>query len=109
MQEKSGGVTVEMLNCGLAELDVQDKRLNEFYRVLMAGLPGKDKSALRASQRDWPKSFAIAKGFVENLIQHKFYDLQMGRQQEPKASANSQAPETPAMLAREVPEPALSR
>lgn len=55
-QEKSGGVTVEMLNCASAEFDVQDKRLNEFYRVLMAGLPGKDKSALRASQRDWLKS-----------------------------------------------------
>ncbi len=45
-----------MLNCASAEFDVQDKRLNEFYRVLMAGLPGKDKSALRASQRDWLKS-----------------------------------------------------
>ncbi|MGM9427956.1 lysozyme inhibitor LprI family protein [Hydrogenophaga sp. MI9] len=79
--DKSGGVTVEMLNCGSAELDVQDKRLNESYRALMAALPGKDKAALKASQRDWLKSrkstcdfhAKVADGSMVSLIVQSCY------------------------------------
>lgn len=79
--DKSGGVTVEMLNCGGAELDVQDKRLNESYRALMAALPGKDKPALKTSQRDWLKSrkstcdfhSKVADGSMTSLIVQSCY------------------------------------
>ena len=33
--DKSGGVTVEMLNCIAAEIDVQDARLNQAYVMVM--------------------------------------------------------------------------
>lgn len=54
--EKSGGVTVEMLDCSNAEHELQDKKLNDTYKALMAVLSKKDVEALRASQRDWLKA-----------------------------------------------------
>lgn len=54
--EKSGGVTVEMLDCSHAEYEFQDKKLNDTYRALVAVLSKKDGAALRTSQRDWLKA-----------------------------------------------------
>ncbi|WP_157182167.1 lysozyme inhibitor LprI family protein [Methylobacterium sp. WSM2598] len=51
--EKSGGVTSEMLDCGSAEADRQDKKLNAIYKQLMDRASEKQKSELRQSQRDW--------------------------------------------------------
>lgn len=54
--DKSGGVTVEMLNCTQTEYELQDKQLNGAYKALMAALRKKEVSALRTSQRDWLKA-----------------------------------------------------
>ncbi len=51
--EKSGGVTLEMLNCIQAETERQDDRLNAVYKKLMAGLSKAQKQRLKKAQRLW--------------------------------------------------------
>ena len=53
--DESGGVTVEMMNCIAAEIDVQDARLNQAYVMVMRLLPKPRKDTLRALQRTWIK------------------------------------------------------
>lgn len=80
-QEKSGGADAAMLDCVKAEYQTQDKKLNDAYRSLMANLPGKDKSALKASQRDWIRSRnstcdfhnRMADGSMATLVQQSCY------------------------------------
>ena len=52
---KSGGVTVEMLDCIGAETKVQDTRLNQAYKELMATLAPARKKQLQEAQRAWIK------------------------------------------------------
>src|SRR6516165_4786909 len=52
---KSNGVTIEMINCILAETMRQDARLNENYKKLIAKLPTERKNALVEAQRAWIK------------------------------------------------------
>jgi len=53
--EKSNGVTVEMINCILAETIRQDARLNENYKRLISKLVTERKSTLIEAQRNWIK------------------------------------------------------
>jgi uncharacterized protein YecT (DUF1311 family) len=52
---KSNGVTIEMINCILAETMRQDARLNENYKKLISKLPTERKNALVGAQRAWIK------------------------------------------------------
>src|SRR5262245_18840934 len=52
---KSNGVTIEMINCILAETMRQDARLNENYKKLISKLPTERKNALVEAQRAWIK------------------------------------------------------
>lgn len=47
------GVTPAMMECLGAELERQDARLNQAYKMVMNRLPQKRKTALRMSQRKW--------------------------------------------------------
>lgn len=47
------GVTPAMAECIDAELDRQDARLNQAYKMVIERLPLKRKTALRTSQRKW--------------------------------------------------------
>ena len=51
--EKSNGVTIEMINCILAETRRQDARLNEIYKRLISRLGTERKNALVEAQRAW--------------------------------------------------------
>ena len=51
--EKSGGVTVDMLDCIAAEYEVQDARLNAHYKALSASLTPQRRKALVEAQRLW--------------------------------------------------------
>ena len=51
--EKSNGVTIEMINCILAETIRQDARLNENYKRLISTLAIERKNALVEAQRAW--------------------------------------------------------
>jgi uncharacterized protein YecT (DUF1311 family) len=51
--EKSNGVTVEMINCILAETRRQDARLNENYKRLLSKLATERKNSLVEAQRAW--------------------------------------------------------
>ena len=51
--EKSNGVTVEMINCILAETRRQDARLNENYKRLLSKLATERKNLLVEAQRAW--------------------------------------------------------
>src|SRR5499427_4594102 len=51
--EKSNGVTIEMINCILAETIRQDARLNENYKRLISKLATARKKALVEAQRAW--------------------------------------------------------
>src|SRR5262249_15707971 len=52
---KSNGVTIEMINCMLAETRRQDARLNENYKRLISKLPTERKNGLVEAQRAWIK------------------------------------------------------
>jgi uncharacterized protein YecT (DUF1311 family) len=52
---KSNGITIEMINCILAETMRQDARLNENYKKLISKLPTERKNALVEAQRAWIK------------------------------------------------------
>jgi Lysozyme inhibitor LprI len=51
--EKSDGLTIEMINCILAETRRQDARLNENYKRLISKLATEGKNALVEAQRAW--------------------------------------------------------
>jgi uncharacterized protein YecT (DUF1311 family) len=51
--EKSGGVTMEMLECSDKEDSLQDKRLNEAFQALLKETAPKRKQKLRDAQRAW--------------------------------------------------------
>ncbi|WJJ93967.1 lysozyme inhibitor LprI family protein [Neopusillimonas aromaticivorans] len=51
--DKSGGVTVEMIDCMNAELVRQDAKLNAEYTLLMGSLSAERKTQLRSTQRAW--------------------------------------------------------
>lgn len=51
--DKSGGVTVRMLDCMATEMSHQDARLNRAYKTLMASLPSERQRALQRAQRAW--------------------------------------------------------
>ena len=53
--DKSGGVTVKMMNCTAAEIDIQDAELNQAYVMVMRPLPKPRKDTLRGLQRSWIK------------------------------------------------------
>jgi uncharacterized protein YecT (DUF1311 family) len=53
--DDSGGVTVEMMDCIAAEIDIQDARLNQSYVMVMRPLPKPRKDKLRGLQRAWIK------------------------------------------------------
>jgi uncharacterized protein YecT (DUF1311 family) len=52
---QSNGVTLEMINCILAETRRQDARLNENFKKLMSELGTERKKALVEAQRAWIK------------------------------------------------------
>lgn len=51
--DRSGGVTVNMLDCIAAETDRQDTRLNNAYKQTMASLNANRKKQLQEVQRLW--------------------------------------------------------
>lgn len=51
--DKSGGVTMGMIECMSAEHKRQDARLNTAYKALMADLQPARKSQLQQAQRIW--------------------------------------------------------
>ena len=53
--DKSGGVTIDMLDCISAETKRQDARLNEAYKEAMAQLSPARKKQLQDAQRAWIK------------------------------------------------------
>lgn len=53
--DKSGGVTVDMLNCIGAETKSQDARLNKAYKEVMSQLSPARKKQLQDAQRAWIK------------------------------------------------------
>ena len=53
--DDSGGVTVEMLNCSAAEIELQDTRLNKAYKEVMVQLSQSRKKQLKDAQRAWIK------------------------------------------------------
>ncbi len=53
--DRSGGVTVKMIDCISAEMKRQDARLNKAYKELRAQLSPQRKNGLRDVQRLWIK------------------------------------------------------
>ena len=53
--DKSGGVTVTMLDCISSETKGQDARLNKAYKEVMGQLPPVRKKQLQEAQRAWLK------------------------------------------------------
>lgn len=53
--DASEGVTVAMMDCNGAEIELQDARLNQAYVMVMRPLARAKKDALRALQRAWIK------------------------------------------------------
>lgn len=53
--DKSGGVTVTMIDCIAEETERQDARLNKAYKALMASLSAPRKKQLQEAQRAWLK------------------------------------------------------
>ena len=51
--ERSGGVTVAMMDCLHQETEIQDLRLNKAYKLLMAQLKPERKQELKQVQRAW--------------------------------------------------------
>ena len=53
--DKSGGVTMDMIECITAENQRQDARLNKAYKTLMAELSPERRKQLLEAQRAWIK------------------------------------------------------
>ena len=50
------GVTSGIMDCNGAEIDLQDARLNQAYKMVMSRLDDQQKTVLRTSERNWIKS-----------------------------------------------------
>ena len=64
--DKSGGVTVDMIDCMQAEYEKQDKRLNAVYKVVMKGTEGTRARDLKEAQRAWLKFRDLNCGYIYN-------------------------------------------
>lgn len=53
--KKSGGVTVDMLNCQTDEYSYQNQRLHSNYQKLLSTLNKTSKIKLNNTQKDWQK------------------------------------------------------
>jgi len=53
--DKSGGITMNMIDCMTEENKLQDARLNKAYKSLIAELPPARKTQLLEAQRAWIK------------------------------------------------------
>lgn len=53
--DKSGGVTMDMIDCIVAETSRQDARLNRVYKAAMGSLSAERKKQLQTAQRAWIK------------------------------------------------------
>ena len=53
LAKPEGASTLGMVECTGAAIEAWDKRLNEVYQRVMAGLDPKSQELLRASQRRW--------------------------------------------------------
>jgi uncharacterized protein YecT (DUF1311 family) len=51
--DRSGGVTMAMMDCIGAETQLQDDRLNRAYKALIVQLTAKRKAQLQQAQRAW--------------------------------------------------------
>src|SRR5262249_37799742 len=92
--EKSNGVTIEMINCILAETRRQDARLNENYKRLISKLATERKNALVEAQRAWIR-FRDAKcvfyGPAARVTAHEcFLNATVDRAKELRLLANDQ-------------------
>jgi uncharacterized protein YecT (DUF1311 family) len=54
--EAARGISSAMNDCTFAEMELQDKRLNQAYKERMARLNSKQKLGLRNEERRWIKS-----------------------------------------------------
>lgn len=54
--EAANGVTAAMMDCIGAEIDREDARLNQAYKMVMSRLTSPQKTALRSSERTWIKA-----------------------------------------------------
>ncbi|NBU26735.1 MAG: lysozyme inhibitor LprI family protein [Caulobacteraceae bacterium] len=53
LESPGGQSTYGMIECTAAELKLQDRRLNQAYRVAMADLNDRQKARLKTAQRAW--------------------------------------------------------
>jgi uncharacterized protein YecT (DUF1311 family) len=51
--DAASGVTAGIMDCNGSEIDRQDARLNQSYKMVMMRLGASEKTALRASERSW--------------------------------------------------------
>ncbi|AQV94903.1 DUF1311 domain-containing protein [Cupriavidus necator] len=51
----AGNVTRKLEECARRNFESSDKKLNDVYRLLIGGLSGPERQALRNSQREWIK------------------------------------------------------
>jgi uncharacterized protein YecT (DUF1311 family) len=65
--DKSGGVTSSMLDCGNAEIKIQDTKLNKAYKNAMKALEPKKQTELKDVQRLWVKYRDAQCGFYNEL------------------------------------------
>jgi len=54
--DAANGVTAAMMDCIGAEIERQDARLNQAYRMVMSRLTSAQQTALRSSERTWIKA-----------------------------------------------------
>ena len=50
---KANGTTFDTISCQQAELDIQDKRLNQHYKALLKNLNAERQEDLKVAQRAW--------------------------------------------------------
>jgi len=65
--DKSGGVTTFGLDCMNIETEIQDKKLNKFYKSAMKMLEPKKQAELKDVQRFWIKHRDAQCGFYIGL------------------------------------------
>lgn len=51
--EAAEGVTSALMDCNGPEIELQDSKLNQAYKMVMSRLPGSDRSKLRAAENAW--------------------------------------------------------
>ena len=50
---EANGTTFDTISCQQAELDIQDKRLNQHYKALLKNLNAERQEELKVAQRAW--------------------------------------------------------